>query len=103
MNISSNKITRWCLQEEILKTVPKPPKPSPAASEFLFEVDPVPAAEILTSYGGAPLLIRTLRSLGVPQSVAQHIHIKQRQRGYDEASFVESLRVAEWSGRRLSG
>ena len=37
------------------------------------------------------MLIRTLRSLGVPQSVAQHIHIKQRQRGYDEASFVESF------------
>ena len=37
------------------------------------------------------MLIRTLRCLGVPQSVAQHIHIKQRQRGYDEASFVESF------------
>ena len=37
------------------------------------------------------MLIRTLRSLGVAQSVAQHIHIKQRQRGYDEASFVESF------------
>ena len=36
-------------------------------------------------------MIRTLRCLGVPQSVAQHIHIKQRQRGYDEASFVESV------------
>ena len=69
----------------------KPPKSSPAESEFLFEIEPEPTPERLTSYGGAAVLIRTLRSLGVPQSVARHIHIKQRQRGYDEATFVESL------------
>src|SRR5712692_9713001 len=69
----------------------KTPKASPAAADFLFESDPEPAAEKLTSYGGAPLLIRTLRSLEVPQSVARHIQIKQRQRGYDEATFVESF------------
>ena len=63
----------------------------PAEADFLFEIDPEPAAEILTSYGGAPLLIRTLRSLDVAQSVARHIQIKQRQRGYDEATFVESF------------
>ena len=45
----------------------------------------------MTSFAGAPVLIRALRSLGVPQSVARHIHTKQRQRGYDEASFVESF------------
>src|SRR5258708_911448 len=32
-----------------------------------------------------------LRSLEVAQSVARHIQIKQRQRGYDEATFVESF------------
>lgn len=69
----------------------KLPKSSPAESEFLFEIDPEPAPERLTSYGGAAVLIRTLRSLGVPQSVARHIHIKQRERGYDEATFVESF------------
>lgn len=35
--------------------------------------------------------LRTLRSLGIAQSVARHIKIKQRQRGYDEATFVESF------------
>ncbi len=67
------------------------PKSSPAEADFLFEIDPEPAAERLTSYGGAPLLIRTLRSLEVAQSVARHIKIRQRQRGYDEATFVESF------------
>ena len=69
----------------------KTPKSSPAEADFLFEIDPEPAAESLTSFGGAPLLLRTLRSLGVPESVARHIKIKQRQRGYDEATFVESF------------
>ena len=56
----------------------KLPKSSPAESEFLFEIDPEPAPERLTSYGGAAVLIQTLRSLGVAQSVARHIHIKKR-------------------------
>src|SRR5713226_9409546 len=47
----------------------KTPKASPAEADFLFEIDPEPAAERLTSYGGTPLLIRTLRSLEVGQSV----------------------------------
>lgn len=74
----------------------KTPKASPAEAEFLFEIDAEPAAERLTSFGGAPLLIRTLRSMEVPQSVARHIKIQQRQRGYDEATFVESLVL--WNG-----
>ena len=75
----------------ILETVLKRSKPSPAESDFLFEIDPEPAPERLTSYAGAPLLIRALRWLGVAQSVAQHIHIKKRESGFDEATFVESL------------
>ena len=50
-------------------------KPSPADSELLFEIDPEPATERLTFYGGAAVLIQTLRSLGVGQSVARHIQI----------------------------
>jgi hypothetical protein len=68
----------------------KTPKASPAEADFLFEIDPEPTPERLTSYGGAPLLIRTLRSLEVPQSVARHIKIKQRQRGGFVAKFWRS-------------
>ncbi len=76
----------------------KPPKSSPAEREFLFEIDPEPAPEQLTSYGGAAVLIRTLRSLGVPRSIARHLHIKRRQRGYDEATFVESFALLNGLG-----
>jgi hypothetical protein len=69
----------------------KPKKPVAAEAEFLFEIDPEPARETMTSWGGISLLVRTFRSLGLAQSVNQHVRIKQRQRGYDEASVVESF------------
>jgi hypothetical protein len=56
-----------------------------------FQLDPEPATETLTSYGGVPLVVRAFRSLGLPEAVAQHVRIKQRDRGYDEATFVESF------------
>jgi len=71
----------------------KPRKPSPTASSLLFEIDPEPLAEAVTAWGGIPLAVQAFRSLGVPGSVQRHVHIKQRERGYDEATMVESLVV----------
>ena len=69
----------------------KPEKPSPTESDFLFEIDPTPAPERLTSWGGVPLLVRAFRSLDLPRSVQRNVRVKQRQRGYDEASVIESF------------
>ena len=66
---------------------------SPAEGEFLFELDPEPLEESVTAYGGIPLLIRAARSFKVPEFVKRHVHLKQRQRGFDEASYVESFLV----------
>jgi hypothetical protein len=66
-------------------------KPSPTELPLLFEIDPEPAQEVLTAWGGVPLVVQTLRSLGLPASVKQHVRIKERQRGLDEATFVESF------------
>jgi DDE family transposase len=71
----------------------KPRKPSPTESPLLFEIDPEPLVETLTAWGGVPLVVQALRSLGVPASVQRHVHIKQRERGYDEATMVESFVV----------
>jgi hypothetical protein len=68
-------------------------KRSPAESEFLFELDPEPLEEAVTAYGGVPLFVRAARSLGVAASVARQVHVKQRQRGLDEGSYVESFLV----------
>lgn len=69
----------------------KPDQPSPTESPLLFEIDPEPLPETLTALGGVPLLVQAFRSLGLPSSVNQHVQIKERQRGYDEATFVESF------------
>lgn len=66
-------------------------KPSPTESPLLIEIDPVPLPETLTALGGVPLVVQTFRSLGLPASVRQHVHVKERDRGYDEATMVESF------------
>jgi hypothetical protein len=63
----------------------------PAEGEFLFEIDETPLEETLTSFGGLPLFLRAVRSLGVPASVRRHLQLKQRRRGIEEAGYVESM------------
>ena len=71
----------------------KKTKPSPAEGELPFEYDWKPAEEVLTAYAGIPLFVRAARSLGVPESVTRNLPLKQRQRGFDEATYVESFLV----------
>ena len=68
-------------------------KKSPAEGEFLFEIDPEPLEECVTAHGGLPLFVRAVRSLDVPGSVKRNLHLKQRERGLDEAAYVESFLV----------
>ena len=74
------------------------PKPSPTESPLLFEVDPKPLEESLTALGGIPLVVQAFRSLGLPGSVQQHVTVKERERGYDEATFVESFVILNAAG-----
>jgi len=60
---------------------------------MLFEMAPQPLAEELTALGGVPLAVRAFRSLGLPAAIREHVQIKQRERGYEEATYVESLVV----------
>jgi hypothetical protein len=64
---------------------------SPAEGEFLFEIDPEPLEECVTALGGVPLLLRAARSLNVPGLVGRHVQVKERERGFDEATYVESF------------
>jgi len=63
-----------------------------------FQLDPEPATETLTAFGGLPLVAQTCRSLGLPQSVARHLALKPRQRGLDEATLVESFVLLNAAG-----
>src|SRR5271157_347486 len=68
-------------------------KRSPAEGDFLFEIDSEPLEECVTALGGVPLLVRAIRSLDVAGSVQRHVRMKQRERGFDEATYVESFLV----------
>lgn len=63
-----------------------------------FQLDPDPATETLTAFGGLPLVAQTYRSLGLPESVARHLRLKQRQRGLNEATLVESFVLLNAAG-----
>lgn len=76
-----------------MKTPNTPPNPL-----LPFQLDPEPATETLTAFGGLPLVAQTFRSLGLPQSVGRHLRLKQRQRGLDEATMVESLVLLNAAG-----
>jgi hypothetical protein len=47
--------------------------------------------ETLTSYSGLPLVVETCEALGLARLVKQHVRIKQRNRGYGESKYVESV------------
>src|ERR1017187_4378170 len=68
-------------------------KRSPAEGDFLFAIDSEPLEECITGLGGAPLLVRAIRSLDVAASVQRHLRVKQRERGFDEATYIESFLV----------
>ena len=74
-------------------SLPTKKRKSPAEGEFLFELDPEPLEETMTAYGGLPLFLRAARSLEVGGLVKRHVQVKQRQRGLDEASYVESFLI----------
>ncbi len=45
----------------------------------------------VTAHGGLPVVAEAYRAFGVGRSVGQHLHVKQRRRGFDEATLVESF------------
>jgi len=66
-------------------------RPSPTESPLLFEIDTERCEEVITARGGIPLIAQTFRALGLSTSVKQQVQVKERQRGYDEATLVESF------------
>jgi hypothetical protein len=73
-------------------------RPSPTESPLPFEVDSQPIEETLTALGGIPLVVQAFRSLGLPRSVREQVRVKERDRGYDEATFVESFVILNAAG-----
>jgi hypothetical protein len=74
-------------------SLPSKRRRSSAEGEFLFELDPEPLEEAITAYGGIPVFLRAVRSLDVGGRKNRHLQVKQRQRGFDEGSYVKSFLV----------
>ena len=71
---------------------------SPTMMPLAFEVDPEPIEQKLTANAGLPLVAETYRKLMIPQSVERNVRIKRRERGFDEATMVESFILLNASG-----
>ena len=76
----------------------KETKPSPTESPLLVEVDPQPLEETLAALGGIPRVVQAFRSLGLPPRVKEPVRVKELERGYDEATLVESLVILPAAG-----
>jgi hypothetical protein len=63
-----------------------------------FDYDEGHVQQGLTSLAGIPLLLQAFRSLDLPRSVQRNVSMKQRQRGLDEAGYVESFLILNAAG-----
>jgi hypothetical protein len=71
---------------------------SPTQQLIAFEYDEGHADQALNAWAGIPVVLQAFRSLDLPRSVQRHVSIKQRQRGLDEASYVESFLILNACG-----
>ncbi len=71
---------------------------SPSEAPILFDIDPEPAEELITGFAGLTLVMEAYRGLQVGQSANRHVAIKERQRGLDEGTYVESFVLLHAAG-----
>lgn len=76
----------------------QPPRRSPVEAPLLFEIDPEPAEDLLTGMAGLTLVSEAFRGLGLGQSANRHLQIKERQRGLDEGTYLESFVLLNAAG-----
>lgn len=56
-----------------------------------YTVEVVPEADTLTARAGLPLVLETLRALGVAEVIHEAVSVRQRASGYTETEKVEAL------------
>ena len=56
-----------------------------------YVVEVAEGADGVTGRAGLPLVLETLRALGLDQAIAQHVRVRERQSGYTEAEKIEAL------------
>jgi hypothetical protein len=56
-----------------------------------YTVEVVPASDTLTARAGLPLVLETMRALGLERAITQHVRVRERASGYPEAAKIEAL------------
>jgi hypothetical protein len=56
-----------------------------------YTVEVVERADTMTGRAGLPLVLETMRALGLEQAIAAHLHVRERQSGYTETAKLEAL------------
>ena len=56
-----------------------------------YTVEVVPDADGLTSRAGLPLVLETMRALGLPRVIREQVRVRERQSGYTEVAKIEAL------------
>lgn len=70
----------------------------PIQNKSPFEIDPRPLKETASAHAGLLATSRAFRSLRVPDLIAANLPLKQRQRGFTEGQFIESLVLLQTVG-----
>lgn len=58
---------------------------------FAYDIDEEPLDAPITSYAGVPAVVEMFRMLGGREAAGQHLHVKERKRGFREADHVEAF------------
>jgi len=56
-----------------------------------YTVEVVEPAATATGRAGLPLVVETMRALGLPQAIREAVRVRERQSGYSETAKVEAL------------
>ncbi|MBI4540288.1 MAG: transposase [Gemmatimonadetes bacterium] len=56
-----------------------------------YRVAVAEGADAVTGRAGLPLVLETMRALGLDRAIAQHVTVRQRASGYTEAEKIEAL------------
>ena len=63
-----------------------------------YVVEILKRSDAITALAGLPLVLETMRALGLNRLIRDHVHVRERERGYSEAKKIEALVLLMASG-----
>ena len=63
-----------------------------------YVVETIKQSDGITAWAGLPLVLETMRALGLDQVIGEHVRARERKRGYSEARKIEALVMLMASG-----